>query len=107
LSALIYETFEPGPGVEKIDAKTLNVSSGGACILTESVHEPGMLLNLWPRLQGAEANVKRGPLIARVRWISPSWVTHINAHTGQGTMSSETLVKGSFVVGLEFLPDGV
>ncbi len=107
LNALIYEVLEPGLRVKDIDAKILNISGVGACIITESAHEPGMLLNLCYQFQGAKASVLQSPLLARVRWVSPSWEIHINAQGGRGTMSSETLVNGSFVVGLEFLPDGL
>ncbi len=88
--------------VEEIAARTLNISGGGACILTESAHEPGMLLKLCHQLQGVEVSVLRSPLLARVRWVSPLWAAHVCTHAGRGTTSSETIVKGSFVVGLEF-----
>lgn len=107
LSALTYEVLEPGLKVESIDAKTLNISNAGACILTESIHEPGMLLNLWSQLQGIKVNALQSPLLARVSWVSPLWKIHINAQADHGTISSETLVNGSFVVGLEFLPNNV
>ena len=101
---ITYETVEQGPAGRRIESKSLNISGAGVCILTGSAHEPGTLLEVCHQYQGAGVSVLRGPFIGRVRWVSPLWKTCISVRGGPGITSSEALVKGSFVLGLEFLP---
>jgi hypothetical protein len=70
LKDLTYEIFKPSWRNENFDARILDISRGGACVLAEGVHEPGIVLNLSPHPRGMRADIQV-PSLAQVRWISP------------------------------------
>ncbi len=87
LRDVICEVFRYGRIYKCIDAKIINVSPSGVCIETENTTEPGAVINLCHHQQDAGTTLPvQGP--ARVRWVSPSW---------------ESLAKGRFKIGLQFL----
>ncbi len=87
IDALVYEVFAPNRNSECIDAKILNVSSGGVCIETKIPYEPGTVLSLFAHTQSTNPDI-RIPASAEVRWVAPSW---------------EALTDGRLKVGLKFL----
>jgi hypothetical protein len=87
LKYITYEIFEHSWRNEIFDAKILNISIGGICVISEDVQEPEIFLNLLPHSYGTEL-YKQAPCLAQVRWISPVW---------------EKSKKASFKIGLQFL----
>lgn len=87
LKDLTYEIFKPSWRNENFDARILDISRGGACVLAEGVHEPGTVLNICPHPRGAKTGIQV-PTLAQVRWISPVW---------------ERPRKARFKIGLQFI----
>ena len=83
-----YEIFKPSWRNESFNARVTDISRGGACIIAEWVHEPGVVLHIWPHPQRSMDPDKKGPTLAQVRWVAPIW---------------ERPKKARFRIGLQFL----
>ena len=83
-----YEIFKPSWRNESFNARVMDISRGGACIIAEGVHEPGIVLHIWPHPQRSMSSEKKGPTLAQVRWVAPIW---------------ERPKKAKFRLGLQFI----
>ncbi len=87
LRDVVCEVFKYGRIHKYIDAKIINISTTGVCVETKNTTEPGAVMILCQHQQDAgTATPVQGP--ARVMWVAPSW---------------ESLAKGRFKIGLQFL----
>jgi hypothetical protein len=55
--------------IEAIDAELLDISAGGACIMTDRAYRRGKVVRLRLPLNGTDILV---PSLAKVSWVSPT-----------------------------------
>ncbi len=55
-------------GLEAVGAELLDISSGGACIMTNISYDPGGVVKLNVPLHGTNIHI---PSLADVRWVTP------------------------------------
>jgi c-di-GMP-binding flagellar brake protein YcgR len=67
LKPVIYVVRAKMSGVAAIDAETLNISTGGACIVTDRGQKPGSIIRIRLPLLGTDIQV---PRLAEVRWLA-------------------------------------
>lgn len=69
LKSIKYDVGVSKSKLETYDAELLNISSGGACIMTERVFRPGRVIRLRFPLKGSERWL---PRLAEVKWVEPA-----------------------------------
>jgi hypothetical protein len=67
LKRVTCEIGTPVLSAEAVDVETLNISSGGACIMTERTLEPGRVVML--RCPHSDTDMPI-PRLAKVRWVA-------------------------------------
>jgi hypothetical protein len=69
LEPVIFVVGAPKSGVVAIDAETLNVSTGGACIVSNRDQTTGSIMRIKLPHPGTDIHV---PRLAEVRWVAPA-----------------------------------
>jgi hypothetical protein len=69
LKPVQYEIGAPMRKIEAVDAELLDISAGGACIMTDRAYRRGKVVRLRLPLNGTDILV---PSLAKVRWVSPT-----------------------------------
>jgi hypothetical protein len=69
LKPAMFVVSAPMSGVAAIDAETMNISTGGACIVTDRDQEPGSIMRIKLPHLGTDIQV---PRLAEVRWVVPA-----------------------------------